>query len=113
MRLDNFDLNLLVAFDVLLEERSVTREEGEKFALSQIYSLLRPGDALSGLPRKAGNSTSRGDHGRFVKVRNPDFAATAASHPVLRAAQREPPRERREQAVHIGVVAGPAPVVSG
>ncbi len=27
------------------KERSVTREEGEKFALSQIYSLLRPGDA--------------------------------------------------------------------
>ncbi|HYC51202.1 MAG TPA: DNA-directed RNA polymerase subunit beta, partial [Gemmatimonadaceae bacterium] len=26
-------------------ERSVTREEGERFALSQIYSLLRPGDA--------------------------------------------------------------------
>ena len=25
MRLDNFDLNLLVAFEVLLEERSVTR----------------------------------------------------------------------------------------
>ena len=25
MRLDNFDLNLLVAFDALLEERSVTR----------------------------------------------------------------------------------------
>src|SRR5687768_17150770 len=26
-------------------ERTVTREEGEKYALSQIYSLLRPGDA--------------------------------------------------------------------
>jgi DNA-directed RNA polymerase beta subunit len=27
------------------KERTVTREEGEKYALSQIYSLLRPGDA--------------------------------------------------------------------
>ncbi len=25
MRLDNFDLNLLLAFDILVEERSVTR----------------------------------------------------------------------------------------
>jgi LysR family transcriptional regulator, nod-box dependent transcriptional activator len=28
MRLDNFDLNLLIAFDVLMEERSVTRAAG-------------------------------------------------------------------------------------
>jgi LysR family transcriptional regulator, nod-box dependent transcriptional activator len=34
MRLDNFDLNLLVAFDVLLEERSVTRA-AERLHLTQ------------------------------------------------------------------------------
>ena len=28
MRLDNFDLNLLVAFDALVEERNVTRAAG-------------------------------------------------------------------------------------
>ena len=31
--------------DGVVKERSVTREEGERYALSQIYSLLRPGDA--------------------------------------------------------------------
>ena len=31
--------------DGVVKERSVTRDEGERYALSQIYSLLRPGDA--------------------------------------------------------------------
>ena len=109
MRLDNFDLNLLVAFDVLLRERNVTRAAHRlnvtQAAMSAALQRLIPtARAIYLAPKVAdmilqlrslissGKGFDPATSDRCFKIAASDYITTVLIVPLLDVLQREAPR---------------------